>query len=206
MIDGLTALFGSDSRIGAGSVDKRDDRQMEFLSQPHLHERLAIAFGMRAAEIAFLALGEVFPFLMADEHHLDVVQMREAGDDRLVVAQGAVAVQLEELVEDQLDVVAGLRPLLVPRDLHDLPRFEMRVDFPLERGQLAPQPADLFGDLGRIAGSTVLGVLGFHLRKACFHLVDGCLERQTGFSRISGRRGILGHCLGFLIRRVSCER
>ena len=170
-----------------------DDRQAELLRQPHLHERLAIAFGMRTAEIAFLALGQVFPLLMADEHDLDVVEVREAGDDRLVVAQGPVAVQLEELVEDQLDVIAGLRPLLVPRDLDDLPGLEMRVDFPFECRQLAPQPADLFGDLGRIAAGAVLGVLRFQLRESSFHLVDGRLERQARFRGISGRRGVLGH-------------
>ena len=46
-------------------------------------------------------------------------------DDRLVVADGAVAVQLDELLEDQLEVVAGLRALLVPRDLDDLPGVEV---------------------------------------------------------------------------------
>ena len=193
MIGGLAAFLGRDSGVGARRVDERDDRQAEFLRQPHFHERLAIALGMSTAEVAFLALGQVFPLLMADEHDLDVVQVGEAGDDRLVVAQGAVAVQLEELVEDQLDVVAGLRPLLVARDLDDLPGLEMRVDFPFERSQLAPQPADLFGDLGRIPAGAVLGVLGFQLREACFHLVDGRLERQPRFRRISGRRGILGH-------------
>ena len=83
--------------------------QAEFLRQPHFHERLAIALGVSTAEVAFLTLGEVFPLLMADEHDLDVVEVGQAGDDGLVVAQGAVAVQLEELLEDQVDVVAGLR-------------------------------------------------------------------------------------------------
>ncbi len=125
---GLPALFGGDARIGARRIDERDDRQAEFLGQPHFHECLAIALGMGAAEVALLALGEVFPLLMADEHDLDVVEVGQAGDDRLVVAQGAVAVQLEELLEDQVDVVAGLGPLLVARNLDDLPGLEMGVD------------------------------------------------------------------------------
>ena len=54
-----------------------------------------------------------------------LVEVGQAGDDRLVVADGAVAVQLEELLEDQVDVVAGLRALLVPRDLDDLPGVEV---------------------------------------------------------------------------------
>ena len=39
-----------------------------------------------------------------------LAEVGEAGDDRLVVADGAVAVQLDELVEDQVEVVAGLGP------------------------------------------------------------------------------------------------
>ena len=71
--------------------------------QLHLHQRLAIAFGMGTAEVAGRPLGQVLPLLVADEHHLVVVEVGEAGDDRLVVAEGAVAVQLDELLEDQLD-------------------------------------------------------------------------------------------------------
>ena len=125
MIRGLTPLFGGDSRIGAGGVDEGDDRQAEFFRQPHLHERLAIALRVGAAEVALLALGQVFPFLVADEHHLDVAEVGKAGDDRLVVAEGPVAVQLEELVEDQLDIVTGLRALLVARNVDGLPGLEM---------------------------------------------------------------------------------
>ena len=82
---------------------------------------------------------------------LILVEVGEPGDDRLVVADGAVAVQLDELLEDQLDVVAGLGALRMPRDLDDLPGVEVGIDLALERGQLAAQPADLLGDLGRVA-------------------------------------------------------
>ena len=67
----------------------------------HFLECLAIALGMGAAEMTRFALRQVLPLLMADEHDLDVVEMGEARDDRLVVAEGTVTVQLEELLEDQ---------------------------------------------------------------------------------------------------------
>ena len=102
--------------------------------------------------------------------------MGEARDDRLVVAEGAVAVQLEELLEDQIEIVAGLGALLVPRDLDDLPGVEIGIDLALERRQLAAQPADLLGDLGRVAPGAVLGVLHLHLAEPRFHLVDRRLE------------------------------
>ena len=71
----------------------------------------------------------------------------------------------------------------------------MGVDFALERGQLAPQPADLFGDLGGIARGAVLGVLCLQLREACFHLVDRGLERAVAVQTDCGTGGILGHAL-----------
>ncbi len=64
--------------IGPGRVDERDDRQAELGGQPHLHQRLAIAFGMGAAEVAGLALRQVLPLLMADEHDLDVVEVGQS--------------------------------------------------------------------------------------------------------------------------------
>ena len=78
-----------------------------------------------------------------------IVEMGQSRDDRLVVAKGAVAVQLEKLLEDQIEIIARLGPLLMPRDLDDLPGVEVGIDLAFERGQLAAEPADLFGDLGR---------------------------------------------------------
>ncbi len=62
---------------------------------------------------------------MTDEHDLGIAQVRQAGDDGLVVAEGTVAVELDELVENQVDVVAGLRPLGMPGNLDGLPGVEV---------------------------------------------------------------------------------
>ena len=149
---GLASLFGGDSRIGPGRVDERDDRQAELARELHLLQRLAIAFGMGAAEVAGLALGQVFPLLMADEHDLEIVEVGEARDDRLVVAEGAVAVQLEELLEDQIDDSRGSAGRCWCRETWTICQgSRLRIDLALERGQLAAQPADLLGDLGRVA-------------------------------------------------------
>ena len=56
---------------------------------------------MGAAEVAGVALLERLAFLMADDHHLVAIELGPAGADRPVVAEGLVAVQLDELVEDQ---------------------------------------------------------------------------------------------------------
>ena len=51
---------------------------------------------------------------------------------RPVIADGPVAVELDEAVEDQLQVVPRLGPVLVPRDPDGLPGVEVGEDRPLE--------------------------------------------------------------------------
>ena len=131
---------------------------------------------MGAAEVAGLALGKILPLLVADEHHLDVIEVSKPRHDRLVVAEGAVAVQFEKLLENQIEVVAGLGALLVSRNLNNLPWIQIGIDLTLELRQLAAQPPNLLGDRRGVAPRAVLGVLYFHLTKASFHLVDGRLE------------------------------
>ena len=150
-----------------------------FAARRIFDQRLAIAFGVGAAEVAGGPLGEVLPFLVADEHHLGFAEVAKAGDDRLVVADGAVAVQLDELVEDQLDVVAGLGALGMARNADGLPGLEAAEDRPFQVGQLAAEPADLLGDPRRLPAGPALGVARFHLGQARFHLVDGRFEVET---------------------------
>ena len=138
---------------------------------------------MSAAKAARLALRQVFALLVADEHDLEVIQAGQSGDDRLVVAQSAIAVELEKLVEDQLDVITRLRALGMARDLDDLPGVEVGIDFPFELGELAAEPANLFGDPGGVDAGTVPGVLNLHLGQACFHLEDRRLEGEPRFAR-----------------------
>ena len=83
----------------------------ELGGQPHAVERLAVPFGMGAAVEALEAFLGVVAFLMADEHDAKVAEPGEAGADGAVVADGAVAVQLDEFIEDQVDVIGSLRPL-----------------------------------------------------------------------------------------------
>ncbi len=66
---------------------------------------------MRHAEIALDPLFQIPSLLLADEQHLAIVEFREAGEDRVVVPERTIAVQLDELVEHQLDVILRLRAL-----------------------------------------------------------------------------------------------
>ena len=143
--------------------------------------RLAVSFRMGEAEVAGVAFLERLAFLMPDDHHLVGVELGPAGANRPIVAEELVAVQLDELVEDQLEVIGGHGPIGMPGHLDDLPRLEVGVDPLLQLHQLPPQQADFVADLGRLLS------LGLQLLQPGFQLVDRPLERQAVFaSRHSG--------------------
>ena len=79
--------------IGAGGVDERDDGQAEFVGQAHQAERLAVAFGMRGAEVAQDVFLGVAALLRADDHHAVFAQLGEAADHGAVFRIKPVAVQ-----------------------------------------------------------------------------------------------------------------
>ena len=172
---GLAAFFGADARIGPAGVDEADDRHVELGGQLHLGHRLAIAFGMGVAVIAEAAFLERLALLMADDHHLEGVELGPAGADRPIVAETLVAVQFDELVEDQFEIVGGHGPIGMPGDLDLLPRLQVGVDLFDQIDALAAQAADFVADLGRLLG------LGLELRQPSLQLVDRPLKRQSIF-------------------------
>ncbi len=85
-------FLGADAGISAGRVDEADDGQIKFLRQLHQAQRLAVAFGLGAAEVAHEVFLGIAAFLMADDHDAALVDGRRAADDGVVVAVAAVAV------------------------------------------------------------------------------------------------------------------
>ena len=105
----------------------------ELLGELHQAQRLAVALGLGHAEVARDLLLGVAALLVADHHAGLAVEARQPADDRSVVGEGAVAVQLLEIGEQALDVVERVRALRMARDLRDLPRRELAVDVLGER-------------------------------------------------------------------------
>ena len=95
---------------------------VELLGQLHRAQRLAIALGPRVAEVAVDLLLGVAALLVADDQHRVLVVARQAGDDGVVVGEAAIAVDLDEVGEQPLDVVERRRPRRMPRHQHALPR------------------------------------------------------------------------------------
>ena len=82
---------------------------------------------MRHPEVAGDLLARVAPFLVADDDDPLLLEAREATDHRGVVAEEPIAVELDEIVEQELDEIARVRPLGVPRQLCALPGRQARV-------------------------------------------------------------------------------
>ena len=64
---------------------------------------------------------------MADDHRRAALEAPDAADDRLVLAEIAVAGERREILYEPVDVVAEMRPLRVPRDLRLLPGGELGI-------------------------------------------------------------------------------
>src|SRR5262249_36446620 len=88
---------------------------------------------------------------MADHHDLAPLEAREPADDRLVVREGAIPGELDEVLEQELDVVEGVGTRRVARQLHLLPRRQLGEDLLLELARLPLEPLDLVGEVDRPA-------------------------------------------------------
>lgn len=93
----LTPLLGANAGIRSWRIDETDDRKTILLSQPHLHESLAIALGMRTAEVAFDLLGSGSTFVVPDDQGLHRADSTESGDDRPIVTEMSVSTKLAKI-------------------------------------------------------------------------------------------------------------
>ena len=129
-------------------------------------QRLAVALGMRHAKVAAHAILGAPALAVADHHHFVVAQPRHAASHGLVVAKGAIPVNLAEISEDPLDEVHGVGPLWVARPLNSGPcrrnrRRLMGNDcFLFAHLCLAPLPARLPSALIDSTGTERLRQLG----------------------------------------------
>src|SRR5205814_7458077 len=93
---------------------------MELLRQTHYTQRLAIAFRLGLAMVSSLSLVHVAALLADDDQRLPF-ELCQPGDDRRIVAEVPVAVQLDEIGEQPLDVVLGSGAVGSAREVDDLP-------------------------------------------------------------------------------------
>ena len=91
------------------------------LGQLHEPHRLAVALGVGHPEVAPDVLVGLGALLLADDHDPPAVDPGQPGDHRRVVAEQAVAVELDELVGDEPDELERPRAAQVPGELDGRP-------------------------------------------------------------------------------------
>ena len=64
---GLAPLLGTDAGVGARGIDQGDDGQLVFFSELHFEQRLTVALGVGATEVAGDPLAGVFALVVGDD-------------------------------------------------------------------------------------------------------------------------------------------
>ena len=164
---------------------RRDDRQAEAVGELHQPDRLAIAFGPGHSEIVLEAAGGVVAFLVADQHDPSPAEAAEPADDRLVLAEIAVAGERHEILDQAGDIILEMRPLGMAGDLGLLPRRQLGIGVAQQPVRALLEPADLGLDIGfaRRGGLAQLGDSRLQLRDRLFEVEKGGHERR-GLSRL----------------------
>ena len=119
----------SDSTPGyaAGVSTKTMIGPAELLGQPHRTQRFAIALGLRIPEVPEdLLLGVAAALVVADDEDRQALVGGGARHDRVIVGKPPIAMNLDEVGEQQARVFEDARTRRVPRDLDALPRRQVR--------------------------------------------------------------------------------
>ena len=122
----LSALLRFHAAERALRVHEAHHRTAELLGLAHETQRLAVALRLRAAEVARDTFAQVGALFLGDHRHRAAADPSEAAYDGPVVAEHAVAVQLDEAVHERVDVGERRRTVHVARQLHALPRAVRR--------------------------------------------------------------------------------
>src|SRR6185295_9869397 len=158
----LPAFLRGDARIGAGGVDQRDHRDAEAIGHFHQPRGLAVAFGLRHAEIVLEPAFGGRALFLADDADALAAEAPEAADDRIVFAELAVAGERREVGDELRNVVEAMRARRPARDLRLLPGGEIVVEFFQRLRRLGFEALDLLDDrhiAARLHGAQFLDLL-----------------------------------------------
>ncbi len=122
-----------------------------MIGETHQPLHFPIALGARHAEVAVHLFFGVGAFVLRDRNDAPSAQFREAADDRGIVAEVAVAVQLVELIE-RGDVRRSERTFRMTRHVDALPRREVSEDIELDLRVLFFERADLRREIDGLIG------------------------------------------------------
>ena len=107
---------------------------------------------MGTAEVASAPFFVGAALLVSHDQDLIAIESREPGTNGAVVAVTPVAVQFDELLECEGQIIRRVRAVLVPRDLHGLPGRQIGINVPRPLRPLAAKLPQLLLLLQRAVG------------------------------------------------------
>src|SRR6185503_19609172 len=114
------------------------------LHHPH---PLAVALGVRHAEVSPRPFVDVSSLLLADDRDRLAAEAAQSGDERRILGASPVTVQLHEVLKETLDVVEGVRTLGMTRQV-DGPPDLLVCRLGLDPLELSLQAIELAGEPG----------------------------------------------------------
>src|SRR4030088_1835577 len=86
----------SDSRICAGSINKRDDGEMKSLRKSHQSKRFSITFRMSAAKVATNVFFRIASLLMGNDNTPKISDLCKASRHCFVIAEKSIAMKFDK--------------------------------------------------------------------------------------------------------------
>jgi len=102
---------------------------------------------MGTAEVELDILLEVAALAGTQQEHRPAVDLAETAEDGAVVGVAPVAIELEKIRRQPLDVVLRIGPLRMTRELHALPGRQVREDTATRLIQTGFQQGDAVADV-----------------------------------------------------------
>ena len=120
---------------------------MKLGRQLHQAQGLTITLGIGHAEIAVQVVPDTPSFLLPHDHHPLAIDDSQATHHRFVVAKVTVAVQLEPVLRNALNIIQCIRAFGMASHLHPLPTGQAIVKIGGGLGQLILETLDLPGHI-----------------------------------------------------------
>src|SRR5690606_13711441 len=95
-------------------VNNGDDRLSEFPGHLHKSECFAVSFRISPAKVTLLPLLGISPFLLSDKHDRSAVDVTQPSNHGLVIFDGTVAVDLDKVIGDFVDIIQCVGPVGMP--------------------------------------------------------------------------------------------
>ena len=117
----LSVFLCLHARISTGSIDKGDHGTAKFFCLFHQTDCLSVSFRRRHTIVARCALLHRTALLDTDHSHRLTIQPCDTADDRRIIPEIAVSVELHEIIKHRLNIILCLQTAHLSGLVHLVP-------------------------------------------------------------------------------------